>query len=158
MHTPFDTSGTSLPTRVVRVDQIVDLLHVSHAQQQIAAFRQAMLDGSRFPPISVFRLGQKFVITDGHKRFSAALNLGLSEVDVELWTVRELTADLLAQFGRHSRAGWRAVTGLHHGREARYEGARFAASTLLHWRRMAASLWILIVRPRNQRDQDGASD
>ena len=108
MHTPFDTSGTSLPTRVVRVDQIVDLLHVSHAQQQIAAFRQAMLDGSRFPPISVFRLGQKFVITDGHKRFSAALNLGLSEVDVELWTVRELTADLLAQISKVGNAVIRA--------------------------------------------------
>lgn len=155
---PFDTSGTSLPTRVVRVDQIVDLLQVSHAKKQIADYRQAMLDGSSFPPISVIRLGQQFVITDGHKRFAAALDLGLSEVDVEMWTVRELAADLFAQLGRHSRAGWQTVTSLHHGREARREGARFAASTLLHWRRMATSLWILIARPRNSRDSDGASN
>jgi len=152
MHTSFDTSGTSLPTRVVRVNQIVDLLHVSHAQQQIADYRQAMRDGSRFPPISVIRLGHLFFITDGHKRFAAASDLGMKEMAVELWTVRELTADLLAQLGRHSRAGWRAVTGLHHGREARREGALFAVSTLLHWRRMATSLWILIVRPRKSRD------
>ncbi len=148
-HTPFDTSRTSLPTQIVRVDQIVDLLNVSHAQPQIAEYRQAMHCGSKFPPISVFRLGRKFVITDGHKRFAAALDLGLSEVDVELWTVRDLTADLLAQLGRHSRAGWRAVTGLHHGREARREGAIFAASTVLHWRRMAASLWNLIFKSRS---------
>lgn len=158
MHTSFDTSGTSLPTRVVRVDQIVDLLHVSHAQRQIEEYRQAMLDGSNFPPISVIRLGQQFVITDGHKRFAAALDLGLREMDVELWTVRDLTADLLGQLGRHSRAGWRAVAGLHHGKEARREGARFAVSTLLHWRRMATSLWILIVRPRKSRDPGDASD
>ncbi len=147
-HTPFDPSGTSTPTQVVRVDQIVDLLNVSHAQPQIAAYRQAMLDGSKFPPISVFRLGRKFVITDGHKRFAAALNLGLSEMDVELWTVRDVAADLLAQLGRHCRAGWRAVTGLFHGGEARREGAIFAASTVLHWRRMAASLWNLIFKSR----------
>lgn len=156
MNTPFDTSGTSLPTRVVRVDQIVDLLNVPHAQQQIEAYRQAMLDGSKFPPISVFRLGRRFIITDGHKRFAAALDLGLSELDVELWTVRELAADLLAQLGRHSRAGWRAATGLYRGGEARREGARFAASTLRHWRRMATSLWILIVRPRHSRDPGDA--
>lgn len=158
MHSPFDTCKTSLPTRVVRVDQIVDLLLGSYAQQRIADYQQAMHDGSKFPPISVIRLGQRFVITDGHKRFAAALGIGLSEMEVELWTFREVAADLLAQLGRHSRAGWRAVTGLYRGGEARREGARFAASTLLHWRRMATSLWILIVRPRKSRDSGGASN
>jgi hypothetical protein len=110
-----------------------------------------MLEGSAFPPISVFCLGRRFVITDGHKRFAAASALGLNELEVEVWTVGELIADLLGQLDRHGRAGWRAATSLFRGREARRQGARFAASTLLHWRRMAVSLWTLIFRRRTTR-------
>jgi hypothetical protein len=103
-----------------------------------------MRAGDRFPPISVLPVGRRLIITDGHKRFSAAKTLGLTQVTVELWTVRHLTFDLARQTRESLRAAGRAASGLIRGPDGRRESKRFATQILAHWRRTLRSLWKLI--------------
>ncbi len=74
-------------TRVVPTTQLVDLFTTTHAAERIESYRLAMVEGQRFPPISVIRVGRRFVIADGHKRFRACQALGARHVTVELYTV-----------------------------------------------------------------------
>ena len=146
---PFDTSFTPLETRAVPIHRIVDILHVTHAPDRIDEYRRAMLSGNRFPPISVIRMGRSFVITDGHKRFAACRAIGITTLDVELWTAGKLVADQIAQARRYSRLWWRTLSGLHRGRRARRQAWALVKSTLFHWWRVAVSLWGVVVNPRH---------
>jgi hypothetical protein len=140
---PFDTGRATAPTRRVPIGRIVDLLSVTHAPARVREYRRAMLRGDRFPPISVVRLGGRFVVADGHKRLAAATTLGLAEIAVEVWSPGRLLADLAGQAHRHLRAAGRACVLVFRGRDGRREAARFAAATAAHWRRTLRSLWRL---------------
>src|SRR5262245_53290499 len=67
----FDASLAEYPTRVLRCDEVVDLIPLSHAPDRIAQYRDEMRQGNRFPPISVIRLVGRYLVADGHKRFAA---------------------------------------------------------------------------------------
>ncbi len=86
----FDPSRAEFPTRVVPTAQLLDLFTTTHAAERIESYRQAMAEGELFPPISVIRIGRRFVIADGHKRFRACQALGAGQVTVELWPLRRL--------------------------------------------------------------------
>ena len=136
---PFDPDLSERPTRVIPVDKVVDLLRVPHAHDQIRLYRKAMKDGNRFPPISVLKLGDAYVITDGHKRFTAFSELGLDEIVVELWGIGTLTRDLLAQTWNQIRKGTIVFSRLHQGPKARRRACWYFISFFQHWKRILAS-------------------
>ncbi len=105
MTSPFDPALSTTPTRRISVCQLVDLLNVTHAPGRIESYRQAMRAGDRFPPISVVRLGRRYVVADGHKRLVAVKALGEEHIDVEVWSPWRLTRDLAGQSARHARSG-----------------------------------------------------
>ena len=55
---------------------VLDPLSISHAPERVEAYQEAMRLGSRFPPISIVRIGHRSVVADGHKRFAAYRTLG----------------------------------------------------------------------------------
>ena len=155
---PFDTSCSSLTTREVPVHKIVDILHVTHAPERIEEYRRAMLSGTSFPPISVFPIAGRFIITDGHKRFAACRAIEIAALAVELWRARELFEDQLAQL-LHNLRKWRlAISTIHNGTEARRQGMDLLVPILLHWRRVALSLWGLVVKPLHPATGDVQGD
>jgi len=136
---PFDQDLSNRPTRVVPVDRVVDLLRVPHAHDRIRMYRKAMASGDRFPPISVFRLGTIYVITDGHKRFTAVTKLGLKQIVVELWGIGTLCSDLLAQMWGQFSKGVIVISRIHHGPKARRRACWYFLSFFYHWKRMLTS-------------------
>jgi hypothetical protein len=136
----FDPALAEFPTRVVPVDRVLDLLGVSHAPERIAAYRRAMEGGEVFPPISVIRLGRRFVIADGHKRFSACRQLRVHEVVVEVWTVRRCLRDQWRQLARKTRQQIGLLRASTRDRYARRALRRLALDTIGHWRRVFRSL------------------
>ena len=136
---PFDPDLSDRPTQVIPVDQIVDLLRVPHAHDRIRMYRKAMEAGDRFPPISVVRLGRIFIIADGHKRFVACSELGLDDIEVELWGIGTLCKDLLAQMWSQIRKGATVISRLHHGPKARRRACWYFLSFFYHWKRMFKS-------------------
>jgi hypothetical protein len=136
----FNPALAMFPTRRVLIGQVVDLLPVSHAPERIAAYRDAMERGVQFPPISVVRVAGRLVIADGHKRFSAYRSLPVTEIVVEVWTVRRWWGDQWGQFVRKTRQQstlvWRSAV----DPRARAQATRLFWDTLGHWRRMALSV------------------
>jgi len=136
----FNPALAAFPTRRVRIDQVVDLLPVSHAPERIAAYRSAMERGELFPPISVVRVAGRLLIADGHKRFSAYRSLPVTEIVVEVWTMRRWLHDQGGQFVRKTRQQcsllWRSA----HDPGARAQATRLFWDTIGHWRRMALSV------------------
>lgn len=139
----------AFPTRRVKIERVLDLLQVSHAPDVIEAYAEAMRAGGSFPPVSVIPFGRRYIITDGHKRFSACRALGLEEIEVEIWTLGRLIGDLGRQSIRHLRAIGAAAWNLTRGPEGRRESSNFAAATVAHWRRTLVSLWSLTRRKAN---------
>lgn len=137
--------GPCLTLRV-KVERVVDLLRVSHAPEVIQAYAEAIRSGAPFPPVSVIRFGRRYIITDGHKRFSACRVLRLEEIEVEVWTLGRLFSDLGQQLIRHLHATVTSVGNLARGPEGRRRAFAFAATTVAHWRRIVVSLWSLARR------------
>ncbi len=127
--------------RRVRAAEVVDLLPLTHAPEVVQAYREALLSGDAFPPVAVVRLLGRWVIADGHKRWSAAASLGLDEVLVDVWPFRLLLADQFRQLAAGARKNGRFARGLLFDRE---EARRIARDTLGHWRRVGASLLHLV--------------
>jgi ABC-type multidrug transport system fused ATPase/permease subunit len=136
----FDPALAAFPTRRVPIDAVVDLLHVSHAPERIAAYRRAMEGGQRFPPISVVQVAGRLLIADGHKRFSAYRSLGVTDIVVEVWTLRRWVRDQCGQFLRKSRQQWTLLWRSVHDRRARAQATRLFWDTIGHWRRVGLSL------------------
>ena len=136
----FDPALAAFPTRRVPIDAVVDLLHVSHAPDQIAAYRRAMERGERFPPISVVRVAGRLLVADGHKRFSAYRSLAVTDIVVEVWTVRRWLRDQCGQLLRKSRQQWTLLARSMYDRGARAQAARLFWDTIGHWRRVGLSL------------------
>jgi hypothetical protein len=149
----FDGSLASASSSllVLDIDEVVDLLHVSHAPERIAEYEAAMLAGTRFPPVSVVRLLGRFYLADGHKRFSAYRALGGERIPVELWTVRRWLGDQARQLGAKTRSQLSILLRSPFDAGARSRARRLFWDSLGHWRRIAVSLATLRRRGREGR-------
>ena len=144
----FDGSRPGLCLREVHLDEIVDLLPLTHGEGTIEGYRSAMLAGDRFPPIAVFPMFGRYVITDGHKRFQAARPIAASPVVIEVWSFRRLLQDQWRQVRGNARKNARIVTSLF---VRPSESWRLLRTTLLHWVRVARCLLFLVAPARAQR-------
>jgi hypothetical protein len=136
----FDPALATAPTCLLPVDAIVDLLEVTHAPERIEEFRRTMDCGDRFPPVAVLRVGGRYFLADGHKRFSACKSLAVKEVVVEVWTLRRWLSDQRRQFVGKTRQQARLLVRCAFDRRARAQGVRLFWDTVGHWRRLGASL------------------
>lgn len=133
----FDPALAEHPTRVLPLDEVVDLLELTHAPDVVARYRERMAAGDLFPPVSVIRLLGRWVVADGHKRYAAWAGTGEKEILVEVWPPRRWAADQVEQAKRASRRNGRIVAGLFVDPRESYLLAR---ATTAHWRRVALSL------------------
>ncbi len=140
----FDPKLGSSPTRVVPVERVVDLLVVTHAPEQVERYRHAMLAGDRFPPVSVLPLFGWFLLTDGHKRFTACKSIQPAEIPVQVWTIRRSMTHLGRQTLREATQGYRIVAKLGRDPEAGTQLKKFLWSRVAHYRRLSRSLWVRI--------------
>ena len=133
----FDPARAAHPTRVLRVEEVVDLLELTHAHETIRVYRERMGAGDLFPPVSVIRLLGTWLVADGHERYVAWAGLGEEEILVEVWPLRRWLADQAGQAARNARKNGRIVARLFVDPR---ESGRLALTTLEHWRRVARSL------------------
>ena len=136
----FNPALAAFPTRRVAIDQVVDLLPVSHAAERIASYRHAMEAGDQFPPISVVRVAGRLLIADGHKRFSAYRSLPVSDIVVEVWTTRRWLRDQWEQFVRKTGQQWSLAWRSAVDQRARGQARRLFWDTIGHWRRVVLSI------------------
>lgn len=139
-HGCFDPALAQSTTRILPIDAVVDLLHVTHAPERIVEYRHAMQHGVRFPPIAVVRCAGRFLIADGHKRFSAYRALPVTEIVVEVWTMRRWLADQWRQFLGKTRQQGRLLSRSVVDPTARAQAARLFWDTVGHWRRVTRSM------------------
>ena len=133
----FDAARATFRTRRLAVADVVDLLPISHAPERIAAYRDRMIAGDRFPPIAVIRLFGRYVIADGHKRYSAYRGLDRPDMVVEVWPYRRWLRDQLHQALGNARKNGRILAA---SVTDPAQAWRLLKTTLLHWRRVATSL------------------
>ena len=136
----FDTARTAAPLLVLDLAEVVDLLHVSHAPERIAEYKEAMRGGARFPPVAVVRLFGRFYLADGHKRFSAFRDLGGERFPVEVWGVRRWLGDQAGQLARKTRSQVAVIARTPFDAAARSRARRMFWDSIGHWRRIALSL------------------
>jgi len=136
-HDCFDSSAARLPTRVVPVAEVIDLLPIPHAPEVVARYREAMLAQRRFPPVSVLPVGRWLLLADGHKRLTAYRSLSPETIVVEVWTLRRWLNDQWRQ-ARDNASKNAAIlrTGVRNPAGA----ARMLGTTLAHWWRVARCL------------------
>lgn len=133
----FDAARAAHPTRLLRIEEVVDLLELTHAAEVIRGYRERMRAGDLFPPVSVVRLFGKWLVADGHKRYVAWTGLGEKEIVVEVWPLRRWLADQADQARRNARKNVRIAARLFVDPR---ESLRLARTTAGHWRRVACSL------------------
>lgn len=117
--------------------RIADLLTITHAEKRVTRYREAMLRGERFPPVSVVRLLGRWLLADGHKRLAAFRSLGVSEIVVEVWPWSRWFADQWRQARDNADKNRRIAINLIRNPA---ESVRLTTSTLRHWKRVAMSL------------------
>jgi hypothetical protein len=125
---------------VLSIDKIIDPIHVTHASQRIEDYRHAMLAGERFPPIAVVLFCGRYLVTDGHKRLSAYRALGVSEIEVEVWTKRRWLSDQFDQLRHKTGQQLRVIVRSPFDATARKQAHRLFWDTIGHWRRIVLSL------------------
>jgi subfamily B ATP-binding cassette protein MsbA len=140
----FDQSSAVFPTMVVPVTVVIDLLNQTHRPDRVEEFREAMDNGSLFPPVSVIRIGSRFILTDGHKRFAACKQRGMSHVMVELWTASRWITDLRSQTVRKTGQVIRLALRSPRDPDSRKAGVRLFWDIVGHWRRIFTSLLALL--------------
>ena len=136
----FDPGLASHPTRLLPIQKVIDLLHVTHSPVRVEEYRRAMLDGHRFPPVSVLRAGPYFLIADGHKRFSAYRSFRCTHILVESWTVAKWLSDQGQQLDRDLRTWAKALSRSLYYPPARREVVQLTRTRLAHYRRVGRSL------------------
>jgi len=136
----FDPSVAQFPTCVVPAACVLDLFTTTHAPECIEDYRQAMARGDRFPPVSVIRLGTRFVIADGHKRYRACRALGAERIPVELWPLSRLLYDQWRQFQHKTRQISTVVVRAARHPQGRKDARRLYWDTVGHWKRIALSV------------------
>lgn len=135
----FDPSLAEHPLRTLRVDEVIDFLHVSHWPDRVNEYRRAMQAGARFPPIAVVYLAGRPFLADGHKRFHAYRGLGAGEVIVQVWPFRRWLADQYGQL-RRSAKRWRVALGDLRRPERRHLATAALSQSVDHWKRILRSL------------------
>jgi hypothetical protein len=98
--------------------------------------------------VAVLPVAGRFVITDGHKRFSAFRPLAGDAVVVEVWGLRRLAADLWQQSRVQQRRAWSLLVRAPRDPGARREAAAFLGGQAAHLGRIARSLWAALGRGR----------
>ncbi len=134
---PFDPVLAALPTRTVSLDRVIDLLAPTHAPDRVARYRERMLLGDRFPPVSVVVIAGRMIVADGHKRLTAYKTFGRDDITVEIWTFRRFLQDQWAQVRANARKNRLILT---QSVSNPGESVRLLRGTLLHWKRVATSL------------------
>jgi hypothetical protein len=137
MNEVFDAARAQFPTRRLPVAEVVDLLPISHVPERVLAYRARMIAGDRFPPIAVIRMFGRYVIADGHKRYSAYCGLNRPEIVVEQWPYRRWVRDQCQQALGNARKNGRILA---KSVTDPAQAWRLLQTTLLHWRRVATSL------------------
>ena len=138
-HDVFDAAHAEYSTRVLPVTDVVDLLPLSHVPERVRLYQERMAAGDRFPPIAVIRVLGRFVIADGHKRYTAYRGLDRREMLVEVWPLHRWLRDQGEQAVGNVRKNARILaTSVSDPRQA----WRLLLTTLLHWRRVATSLML----------------
>jgi hypothetical protein len=137
---PFDLTLARFPILQLPVDEVIDLLHITHAPDRIAQYRESMQRGDLFPPVSVIRLGGRYFLADGHKRFNAYRGVRGRHINVEVWTRRHWIADQWRQLVNRSRLQLSLLRHSTHDPRARTQALNLIGFTLSHWRRIATSL------------------
>jgi hypothetical protein len=125
------------PTCRLPISQVVDLLPTTHAPERIEQYRLAMERGERFPPISVICMAGRFLIADGHKRYSAYKTFSQGPILVEVWPLRQLLAEQIGQLQRNLKKNKAIIRGFYGNPQ---ESMRLLITTFAHWRRVAAAL------------------
>jgi hypothetical protein len=136
----FDTRLAENGTLTMRIEEVIDLLAVTHAQDRIEQYRRDMQAGARFPPVSVVRLAGRVFIADGHKRFQAFRALSDGDIPVEVWPRRRWLGDQWQQLRRKTRSQWSLLLRLPRDAAARTAARRLFWDTVGHWRRVLVSL------------------
>lgn len=136
-HDCFDSSTAELPTRVVPVGDVIDLLPIPHAPEVVERYREAMLAARRFPPVSVLPVGRWLLLADGHKRLTAYRSLSPQTIVVEVWTVRRWLADQWRQARDNARKNGAILRGTVRNPAG---AARLMGTTFAHWWRVVRCL------------------
>ena len=133
----FDPGLARHATRELPVDEVVDLLELTHAAGKVQEYRERMRAGDLFPPISVVRLFGRWFVADGHKRYTAWKGLDATRVVVEVWPLRTWLSDWARQSRHGVRKNGRIVA------RAFVDPGKSALEVRAiagHWRRVAVSL------------------
>ena len=134
----FDPAFAEYPTLTVAIGAVTDLLSVPHAPDVVSRYRDAMLAGSRFPPVSVIRFGRRLLLADGNKRLRAYRALAPATIVVEVWTLRRWLADQARQLRRNAAKN---ATILKRCARDPAGALRLFRTTTAHWSRVARSLF-----------------
>ena len=133
----FDPDLAAFATIELACNDVIDPLAVTHAAARVSEYRSRMAAGDRFPPVSVLRVGGRYLLVDGHKRFTAYRELGHTHLVVEIWPLSRWLQDQARQLRDNARKNARIMAlSVRHPGDAR----RLLLTTLLHWRRVARSL------------------
>jgi hypothetical protein len=132
-----DRVTTSIPRAFDAARARYRVKMVPLAAERIVGYRDVMVRGGLFPPVSVVRFAGRLLLADGHKRLCAARDCGVRELPVEVWPWRRWWMDQAAQAAGHLRKTARILLLL--PTRPRAAGA-LAATTVDHWRRVGRSL------------------
>jgi subfamily B ATP-binding cassette protein MsbA len=135
----FDPSRAQFPTCTVPASRVLDFFTTTHASERIESYRRAMLNGELFPPVSVIRVGPRFVIADGHKRYRACRAAGADQISVELWPLRKLLNDQWRQLRHKTRQIATVIGRAARHPQGRNDARRLYWDTVGHWKRIALS-------------------
>lgn len=138
--TCFDAELASFPTVVLPIDELIDIFSVTHAPERVGEYREAMLGGRAFPPISVVRLAGRFFVADGHKRLNAYRTLGYPQIVVERWPLRRWLQDHWAQARKNIRNQWAQLTRGLLRRDATGKASEVLSHYTRHWKRIIGSI------------------
>ena len=133
----FDPALADFDVATLPLDRVIDPLEVTHAPERIARYRDRMVAGERFPPITVVRLLGRYLVADGHKRLAAYRTLGPTDILVQVWPLKRWARDQWEQAVANARKN-RTIIALS-VRDPR-SASRLLLTTLLHWKRVATSL------------------
>ncbi len=137
----FNPTVACFPIRILPVYQVIDLLACLPPTEVTGRYREAMLQGNRFPPVAVVRIGGRFFVADGHKRLTAYKSFGHAEIPVEVWTRSRWLQDQWEQLRRNLGKKRKLLISLV---AQPGESRRLALSTLRHHQCLARALWGLV--------------
>ena len=152
----FDAASAHYPTHWVSTRRVIDLLRLTHRPDCVSAYRENMLRGETFPPISVIPLAGFYLVADGHKRLRAFLGLvpDAEAMIIECWPWRRWARDQWEQFLRKQQHFAAALRG---GPGSRRVLIDLISGTMQHWWRVARSLSSFAVPRRPDRDRRDVS-